>query len=151
MQAAATCAHKNLFIEKFNDQEDPRRTDKGNHRHKLSDILPLTISAIICGADNWDLVKTFGDSQIKWLKGIGEFSWGIPPADTLARVFSALDPVGFNTCFMDWIESVRSKTDNEVVAIDGKCIRGADPTKKAGRHPGKNVSTFQASIRMLLN
>jgi len=39
MQAAATCAHKNLFIEKFNDLEDPRRTDKGNHRHKLSDIL----------------------------------------------------------------------------------------------------------------
>jgi len=74
-------------------------------------------------------VKTFGDSQLDWLKRFGSFENGIPSADTLGRVFSALCPEKFTSCFIDWIESVRKKHKGEIVAVDGKCIKGADPTK----------------------
>jgi len=126
---AATYTRNTLFLSKFSELEDPRRINKGNHRHLLSDILLLTISAIISGADDWELVKTFGDSQLDWLKRFGSFENGIPSADTLGRVFSALCPEKFTSCFIDWIESVRKKHKGEIVAVDGKCIKGADPTK----------------------
>ena len=47
--------------------DDPRET-KHSSRHLLSDILVLTILAVICGADNWVAVEKFGDSKIDWLK-----------------------------------------------------------------------------------
>lgn len=80
----------------------------------------LTVSAMICGVDNWELVKTFGDSQLDWLKKHGDFANGIPSSDTIGRLFAALDPKSFNACFINWIENIRKKTKHEVVAIDGK-------------------------------
>ncbi|MDC0584449.1 ISAs1 family transposase [Bacteroidales bacterium] len=118
------------FIKYFSALEDPRCTTRGNYQHLLSDIMFLSISAILCGADNWELIHAFGNNQIEWLKKYGNFSNGIPSSDTLSRVFTALEPKSFNECFLSWIESLRKKTEGEVVAIDGKSIRGANPKSK---------------------
>lgn len=52
----------------FSELQDPRKTNKGNFQHLLSDILFLTISAMICGASEWPMVKTFGKTQLGWLR-----------------------------------------------------------------------------------
>ncbi len=132
-----------LLEKHFSALKDPRRTNKGNLQHLLSDIILLTVSAMICGVDNWELVKTFGDSQLGWLKKYGNFANGIPSSDTIGRLFAALDPKSFNTCFINWIESIREKTNHEVVAIDGKSIRGANPKKNGNKMP-HIVSAFAA-------
>ncbi|MDA3867458.1 MAG: ISAs1 family transposase [Salinivirgaceae bacterium] len=51
------------FLKHFSSLKDPRRTTKGNLQHLLSDIIILTVSAIICGADNWELVEVFGKNR----------------------------------------------------------------------------------------
>ena len=127
--------NQTLFNEHFINLKDPRCTYRGNLQHLLSDILLLTISAVLCGADNWQLVKVFGDSQLEWLRKHGEFTNGIPSSYTIERVFTALDPKSFNTCFTNWIESIREKSDGEVIAIDGKSIRGANPKKNGNKMP----------------
>lgn len=138
-----------LLENHFSALEDHRRTDRGNHQHLLSDILLLTISAMLCGAGDWELIKTFGDGQLPWLRKYGSFANGIPSSDTLGRFFAALDPKSFNKCFIGWIESIRNKHSDEIVAVDGKTIRGADPKKKGNGMP-HIVSAFASANGLCL-
>jgi len=50
---------------------------------------------------------------------------GIPSDDTINRVFSALDSSQFETCFIDWVNSISKLSQGQVIAIDGKTLRGA--------------------------
>ena len=60
----------------FNEVEDPRQ-EKQSSRHKLVDILMLTIIAVICGADHWVAIERFGESKQEWLKTFLELPHGI--------------------------------------------------------------------------
>lgn len=117
--------NKNLLTIYFKHLKDPRRTYKGNLKHSLSDILLLTLSAVVCGCQEWDSILLFAEQELDWLKKHGSFSKGLPSKDTLRRFFSVLDPDSFNSCYRKWIDSLRNKTPSEVIAIDGKTIRGA--------------------------
>lgn len=138
-----------LFEKQFSSLKDPRRTEKGNLQHLMSDILFLTISAMLCGADDWELVKAFGDSQLGWLRQYGGFANGIPSSDTIGRLFAALDPKSFNKCFVGWIEGIRENISGEVVAVDGKSIRGANPKKNGNKVP-HIVSAFASANGLCL-
>ena len=54
--------------------------------HKLSDILLLTICAVISGAEGWEDIEDFGETHPDFLKQYGDFENGIPVHDTIARV-----------------------------------------------------------------
>ncbi len=45
--------------ERFSTWKDPRIINHRNKQHLLSDILVLTILAVICGADSWVDVENF--------------------------------------------------------------------------------------------
>lgn len=136
-------SYDNHFIDFFSTLEDPRRLNKGNLLHNLLDILFLTISATVSGSDDWESINLFGKSQIDWLRQYRKFENGIPSADTLSRVFSALDPSKFEDCFIKWAQSVCKVSDGELIAIDGKRLRGSydKSTNKAAIHI---VSAFAA-------
>jgi predicted transposase YbfD/YdcC len=91
----------------------------------MSDILLLTFSAVLCGCQEWDRILMFGEHEIDWLKKHGSFSNGLPSKDTLRRFFMALDPSSFQKCFRNWIDSLRDSSTLEVIALDGKTVRGA--------------------------
>ena len=46
--------------------------------HKLSDILLLTICAVISGAEGWEDIEDFGETHLDFLKQYGDFENGIP-------------------------------------------------------------------------
>ncbi|MBF0337787.1 MAG: transposase family protein [Nitrospirae bacterium] len=55
-----------LFVEKFSQLEDPR---SGNAKlHKLIDVIVLVICAVICGADDFVSIASYGKSKEVWLK-----------------------------------------------------------------------------------
>jgi hypothetical protein len=59
---------------------------------------------------------------------------GIPSDDTFRRVFEVIDPVKFQQRFMNWVQTISDLTAGEVIAIDGKAIRGTyqkDQKKRA--------------------
>ena len=90
----------------------------------MGDILLLVLSAVLCGANDWDEIALFGHQQESWLRKYGSFTYGIPSHDTINRVFSLIDPYEFSACFTRWIQGKRKRFYNkkEVVAIDGKRI-----------------------------
>jgi predicted transposase YbfD/YdcC len=93
--------------------------------HLLIDIIFITITAVICGADSWYDIEAFGTAKYKWLKKFLKLPNGIPTHDTFNRVFAALDPDELGKCFLSWTQSVSELTNGEVISIDGKTLRGS--------------------------
>jgi predicted transposase YbfD/YdcC len=91
--------------------------------HSLSDILVITICAVICGADEWTEIELFGKSKRKWFKTFLTLPNGIPSHDTFGRVFSRLDPKQLEQCFQRWMAAMAECTGGQLIAIDGKTIR----------------------------
>ena len=96
--------------------------------HPLTDILVLSVLAVICGADNFMAIALFGELHEEWLRTFLELPHGIPSHDTLGRVFGRLDASGFEEGFRDWVQDAFERTDGhdgQVVAVDGKSLRGS--------------------------
>ncbi|EKS4946949.1 ISAs1 family transposase, partial [Salmonella enterica] len=98
--------------------------------HKLTDILLLTICAVIGGAEGWCEIRDFGHAHLDWLKRFGDFENGIPVDDTIARVVSNVNAKKFQDCFIRWMQECHVITDGKVIAIDGKTVRGSYDKKK---------------------
>lgn len=113
---------KESFINCFSDLEDPRK-DTHNKRHKLIDIMLLTILAVICGADTWSAVERFGYSKKTWLKTFLELPSGIPSHDTIGDFFARVNPKQLQGCFIKWVNLLFEIANGEIVAIDGKTLR----------------------------
>ncbi|OKV72196.1 hypothetical protein AWP57_08380 [Escherichia coli] len=79
--------------------------------HKLSDILLLTICAVISGAEGWEDIEDFGETHLDFLKQYGDFENGIPVHDTIARVVSCISPAKFHECFINWMRDCHSSDD----------------------------------------
>lgn len=116
---------KSNLITHFSILPDPRQLDHNKFRHELIDVIVIVILAMICGADTWTDIETFGKEKEDWLKRFLTLENGIPSHDTLGRIFSILNPDIFEKCFVDWTNSVRKRTKGEVIAIDGKTMRRA--------------------------
>ena len=127
-QVNATISHH------FSSLKDPRIQLKT--RHKLIDIIIITICAVICGADDWTEVVDYAKAKHDWLKTFLELPHGIPSHDTFGRVFSLLQPEEFDRCFINWIHAVFKITEGQTVAIDGKTLRRSHDhaSKKAAIH-----------------
>jgi predicted transposase YbfD/YdcC len=107
----------------FASLEDPR-IDR-TKLHQLLDIIVIAICAIICGADDWVEVELFGQAKLPWLRTFLALPHGIPSHDTFGRVFARLNPAQFEQCFLEWVQAVADITRGQVVAIDGKVLRGS--------------------------
>lgn len=136
------------FLKHFNAIADPRENNH-NMRHNFCDILVITILGAICGADAWTEICDFGAAKYEWLKTFLELPNGIPSHDTFGRVFSLLDPEEFETCFRNWISSLNINMENEIIAIDGKTLRGSH-AKKKGISALHLVSAWAANSHVML-
>jgi predicted transposase YbfD/YdcC len=112
------------FARYFADLPDPRvnRTKK----HRLDDILGITLCAVICGADSFEEVERFGDAREGWLRRYFSLPNGIPSHDTFNRVLAALDRKKFAECFGRWMAELSTATGLKAIAIDGKACRAAE-------------------------
>src|SRR5919112_4206873 len=105
----------------FDGLVDPRATRRCDHQ--LIDILVIAAIAVIACAESWEDIELYGRSKLAWLKTFLALPNGIPSHDTFRRVFMLIDPDAFEGCFVRWAQSLTSKVEREVVAIDGKTVR----------------------------
>lgn len=121
-----------IWKESFAGLPDPRVVGRTSHR--LLDILFVTLCAVICGMDDWEAMEEWGQARLGWLRQFVALENGIPSHDTLARVFAALNPAQFEACFVRWMNALCPSLEGEVVAIDGKTLRGSRDRQQAALH-----------------
>jgi predicted transposase YbfD/YdcC len=140
--------HKiSLFLELTKQLKDHRRTNKGNIRHSLEEILFLTLSAVISGCNTWETIEEFGNLKLDWFRNYFPYSHGIASHDTLGAFFSAFDRKQFSAFFIEFSQRLAQK-DSRIVAMDGKTIRGV--ASKFGGSPLHIVSAFCHQNRLTL-
>ncbi len=126
----------------FSEVKDPRNTHNHFLTHKLSDILCISLLAVLCGADNDEEIATYGNEKKAFLKQFLELPNGIPSHDTFTRVFRNLDPVSFLTCLQKHSQSLLDFVSEYHLAIDGKVLRATD--KKGHKKSGICIITAWA-------
>ncbi len=107
----------------FEKLDDPR-VDR-TKRYPLNEILFLIISATISGCEGWKSIRDFGVLKLEWLQQFLPYTQGIPVDDTIARVMRKLNTKQFEDCFINWMQGVAKVTEGDIVAIDGKTLRGS--------------------------
>ena len=110
-----------------------------NRKHLLGDLIVIAICAVIAGADGPKAIGVWADSNRDWLKQHLELPNGIPSHDTIGRLLALLKPAAFQTCFQNWIRTLRTDDEptagettsgkQEVIAIDGKALRRSHDRK----------------------
>lgn len=107
----------------FGPLDDPRA--QHSVEHPLIDIVMVTICAVICGAESWSEVENYGIAKQDWLGTFLALPHGIPSHDTIERLFARIRPVQLQECFVNWVQAVFEISGGQVIALDGKSLRGS--------------------------
>jgi predicted transposase YbfD/YdcC len=111
-------------------------------RHKLIDIIMITLFAVLSNANEWAEIEEFGKAKEQWLRKFLELPFGIPTDDTIRIVISNLDSRYFYTLVIEFLmEKVNeilnsfnglenpidtaSVEDKEILSVDGKTSCGS--------------------------
>jgi len=103
--------------------KDPRSPI--NREHDLVDIIFLVMSAIASGCEGWLEIEEFGIEHIDWLREHRPFASGIPTRHSIARIIKAVNVESLVLVMFSWVNCLREKNGKQLIAIDGKTLRGA--------------------------
>ena len=130
----------------FGQIPDFRRSHK--QLYDLESILLIGIISVICGADSWNEMENYARSKEDFLRSFLDLPNGIPSHDTFNRVFSNIDSNHFEACFIEWVSILVQLKPKEIIAIDGKTIRGAKASGK--KSPVHMVSAWANDNNVVL-
>lgn len=130
----------------FAQIEDPR--SHINKLHLLDEILLIGIISVICGAETWEQMVRFANSKEEFLRTFLALPNGIPSKDTINRTFAAIDSEQFESCFIEWVNGISTLNKGQVIAIDGKTIRGAK--SHGNKSPIHMVSAWACENNLVL-
>src|SRR5436309_5748310 len=111
----------------FQELDDPRSTV--NRRHPLVSVLVIALLAVLAGAGGPTAIARWAALKEELLLQVLDLPNGIPRKDVFRRVLMALKPAAFQTCFANWLRSLRAEAAAEtgveqpVLAVDGKTAR----------------------------
>ena len=111
------------FMQHFSIIVDPR-IDRCK-KHNLHSIIGISLVGVICGCDSWVEIEDYATEKEDLLRDVFDLKNGIPSHDTIGRVMAAMDPVQFNDALIAWTKDIMKEVEGEVIAIDGKALRGS--------------------------
>lgn len=117
---------------------DFRRTDRGNLRHRLSDVIMLMVLGRASGCVGRADIIEFGRHNLNKLRRMGMLKNGVPSEATLCRVENGIDDLAMADRMRESIglfhrELCGSIDGREIICIDGKAERGT--VLENGRNP----------------
>jgi hypothetical protein len=126
-----------ILLRHFSVVQDPRIDRRKLHR--LYDILVIALCGVISNCDGWEEIEEFAEDREEWFRSFLELPHGIPSHDTFERVFERLDPKSLHQSLLGIAAELRETFTEEIIAIDGKTVRGSAGKRSAALH---TVSAF---------
>jgi predicted transposase YbfD/YdcC len=114
---------RKTVLQHFQQMADPRTGRRKDHN--LVAIITIGIMAVLCGADGFVAIETYGKAHQAWLETFLDLPCGIPSHDTFGRVFGMLEPQELQNSFLAWVSSITEKLGVELIHIDGKTTKGS--------------------------
>ena len=118
----------------FGSLEDPRSDI--NLQHPLISVVVISLMAVLAGAGGPTAIARWATLNSNELLKVLPLPNGIPKKDVYRRVLCTLKPDAFQTCFANWLQSLRAdaaaatEVDQPVLAVDGKTLRRSHNRKK---------------------
>ena len=109
------------LVEIFETVPDFR--NEKNITYKLSEILVISLCAVLSGADDCEEIAEYGREKESFLRQFLKLENGIPSHDTFNRVFVNMDTRYFEKCLIDWSREIMSELKEYQINIDGKVLR----------------------------
>jgi len=119
----------NEFLGPFAKLDDPRKSRAT--LHLFDEMLFIALAAVLAGAEGFVDMESFGRSKESWLRSFLKLPKGIPSHDAFGDLFALLEPEEFNSAFIEWTDQLRETVTREVIAFDGKTMRGSHDRSKA--------------------
>ena len=110
------------IAEHFQGLTDPRRREV---TYPLINIVVMALCAVLSGADDFVSIARWANKKREWLAKFLDLSAGVPSHDRFNAVLGAIKPAEFEKCLLSWIRALHEITDGQVIAIDGKTLRGS--------------------------
>ena len=117
----------------FAELEDPRSTI--NLQHPLISVVVIALMAVLAGASGPTAIGKWAALKEEFLSNTLDLPNGIPRKDVFRRVLMTLQPGAFQTCFANWLNSLRATAaattgvERPVLAVDGKTARRSHDRK----------------------
>ena len=136
-----------IFLSAFDEVPDPRAS---NTRHDLGELLVIAFVSVLCGSSSCAEMAAFGRAKESLFRDFLRLKHAIPSHDTFSEVFRMIDPKALDAAFGKVLADVAALLkDGDVIAIDGKALRGArDKTESARTR--MMVSAYAARLRLTL-
>lgn len=125
----------------------PDVRDSKNLLYTVDEIVFISLVSVMCGADTWNEIETFGNTHLDYFERRLLGLSGIPCHDTINRFFSILDIEWFEQCFRMWVEDICRRVPG-VVAIDGKAVCDSP---KGGKGKGMKSKLYMVSAWAVAN
>ena len=136
-----------IFLAAFDNVPDPRAD---NARHDLCELLVVGFVAVLCGATSCAEMADFGRAKEHIFRGFLKLRHAIPSHDTFSTVFRMIDPKALDAAFGRVLAEVAARLgDGDVIAIDGKALRGARDKGQSAR-TRMMVSAYATRLRLTL-
>lgn len=123
---------KSLF-EEFEVLEDPR--DTRGKKHKLIDILVMTIYGLLYGLKDYTNIADFMKLKEEYFTNLLGLENGTPSHDCLSDLFASIDAKKFVEIFIEWTKKIIENKTGKVISIDGKAVRNATDKVNNGNIP----------------
>lgn len=110
------------IAEHFESLTDPRRREP---TYPLVNLVVMALCGVLSGADDFVAIAGWANAKKDWLGKFLDLSAGVPSHDRFNAVLGALNPNEFQQCLLSWITALHEVTGGQVIAIDGKTLRGS--------------------------
>ena len=106
------------IFEELPDFRVPGRTS-----YPLSEILVISLCAVLSGAEDYEDIAEYGRQKSDFLSTFLDLESGIPSHDTFNRVFRFMDKEVFSQCLTRWSSEIVQSLSDLQINIDGKVLR----------------------------
>jgi predicted transposase YbfD/YdcC len=112
----------------FADFPDPRQ--RGKIVYPIWYLLLVILSGYLAGCDDIDAIVDFASFRKDWLNDVADEKFSPPSYDTLWWLLVRCHPDTFREFLKRWLAGLPLDLKNQVLALDGKRLRGASKRGK---------------------
>jgi hypothetical protein len=110
---------------------------QGKVKHRLSEIVGISLFAMLCNAADPEEIEIFGKENESFLREYFVLECGIPSHDTIERAFAMVSPEflqGLRDRFNEMLNADEGDKVRRILGIDGKTQRGDGNDAQKANH-----------------